>query len=188
MSRKSKKTAENAKEIKPDYAINLEELIKEQGIRKNELAKKIPTSPQTISKACQGKRLTRTMAERIVKEYPQYNIGWLLGYSKLKYKADADKALLEELDKHIEADQSQESIFDTIARLAEDVGFSTFFDGRIMTIEPSNELGDYNPVMLSFTNGKLQALQDDVSVFMKYLFEMIIKRGQNDGINEIEGD
>ena len=186
MSRKAKKTEKNAEIIKPVYSVRLEELLKEQGIRKNELARKVFTSPQTISKACNGVRLTRPVAESIIKEYPQYNIGWLLGYSNLKYKTDVDKAVLEELEKHIEAARYDESIFDTISRLAEYLGFSAFFDGRIMTIEPTEEMVGYNPVILSFKNGKLQELQDDITVFLKYLFEMIIRRGQKDGINKAE--
>lgn len=188
MSKKAKNTTENAKKIKPAFSSNLEELLKEQGLRKNELAKKVYTTPQTISKACQGIRLTKALAESIVKEFPQYNISWIMGYSNLKYKADVDKAVLAELEKHIEADRNNESIFDTYSRLANDLGYETFFDGKIMTIEPPKEMEGYNPVVLSFSNGKLRDLQDDISVFLKYLFEMIIKRGQKDGIDKTENN
>lgn len=168
------------KKDKPQYSVNLEVLIKEQGITKTALADRVHTSVQTISKACNGVRLTKYMAKSIIEEFPEYNEGWLLGYSNLKYKHDVDKLFLEEAEKHQQARQHEETVFDTIARLAVDVGFNTYFDGSVMTIEPSEELEKqgYKPVALTFRNGKLLELQEDIEAFMKYRFETIIRRGQ----------
>lgn len=172
---------EKTKQIhKPAYSVNLETLLAEQGIKKNALAKQIHTSPQTISKACNGVRLTQSMAESIIKLFPEYNIGWLLGYSTQKLKIDADKVFLKEAEAHQKARQHTETFFDTIARLGEDVGFETYFNGNCMIVEPSTELSEqgYEPVTLTFQDGKLTDLQDDFVAFIKYRFEVIIKRGR----------
>ena len=166
--------------IKPPFSENLEALIKEQDISKRELARLLCTTPQTISKACNGIRLTKTLAEDIVELFPEYNIGWLLGYSNLKYKEDVAQEYLKELLVHQEARMKEETPLDTIARLACDAGFDVFFDGRTMEINPNKELEEqgYNPVTLTFKNNALSNLQDDVYAFIKYRFEVIIKRGR----------
>ena len=80
MSRKKAETEVTTENIKPEYSIHLEELLKEKGLKKQELAAMIHTTPQTISKVCQGIRITRSIAESIVKEFPEYYIGWVLGW------------------------------------------------------------------------------------------------------------
>lgn len=166
---------------KPAYSVNLETLIAEVGIKKNVLADKIHTSPQTISKACNGVRLTQSMAQSIIDEYPQYNLGWLLGYSTIKFKSDADKAFLRQAELHQKARKHKETFFDTVARLAEDVGFETYFNGSVLQVEPSKELleGGFEPVVLTYKNNELQYLQEDIVAFIKYRFEVLIKRGQD---------
>lgn len=177
--------SKEGRKIKPAYSLNLETLIDEvridgKKITKKQLAKLINTSPQTISKACNGIRLTKETAESIVNLFPDYNIGWLLGYSNLKYKNDVGKMYLEQALVSQAARQHQEASLDTIARLANDTGFNTFFDGRIMTVEPNEDLKNqgFSPVTLTFKDKALSNLQDDVYAFIKYRFEVIIKRGR----------
>ena len=166
--------------LKPQYSANLETLIKEQNITKKDLAGMIHTSAQTISKACNGVRLTKPMAESIIKEYPQYNIAWLLGLSGVKYKKDVDAYILQEHTKSVEASSYQETYYDTVARLARTAGFDAFFNGSVFTIGPSKELAEqgFEEVILSFKNAKLLEMQEDINAFIKYYFECIIKRGQ----------
>lgn len=168
------------KSLKPAYSVNLETLIAEKGITKKELARKIHTSPQTISKACNGIRLTQSMAESIIELYPEYNIGWLLGYTRVKYKAERDKAILKQHEKSLKSWDVQETVFDTITRLARDVGFEAYFNGSVMTVEPTAELLEegYKEVALTFSDNKLLELQEDVAAFIKYKFLTIVKRNQ----------
>lgn len=163
---------------KPAYSRHLEELLKEQNLKKKELAAMIYTSAQTISKACNGVRLTPELANDIIGFFPEYNIAWLLGFSEIKLKKDADMILVEEHEDHINAAQQQETIFDTIARLGNDVGFETSFNGTVFTVEPSKELSDqgYEPISLTFKDNQLNEFQEDIVAYIKYRFESLIKR------------
>lgn len=172
--------SKNESKLKPSYSANLEELIKEQNIKKKELAELIHTTPQTISKACNGIRLTQPMAESIVENYPQYNVAWLLGLSGFKYKKDAEAYFLQQHTKHIEASRYQETYIDTVARLARDAGFDANYNGSVFSIGPTKELEEqgYKEIVLSFKNPKMLEIQEDINDFIKYYFERIIKRGQ----------
>lgn len=172
--------SEKKEGLKPEYSVNLETLIAEVGITKKALAEKIHTSPQTISKACNGIRLTQSMAESIIELYPKYNVGWLLGYTKVKFKADSAKAILRDHERSVNSWNVQETVFDTITRLARDVGFEAYFNGSLMTVEPTAELAEegYKTVVLSFSNSKMLELQEDVAAFIKYKFQTIVKRNQ----------
>ena len=171
--------ANKDQKLKPAYSVNLEELIREQGITKKELAVRIHTTPQTISKACNGVRLTKGMAESIIALYPQYNIAWLLGYSTIKLRSDAERIFFERAAEHQKARQHTETFFDTIARLACDLGYETYFNGAALTVEPTEELSEqgYKAVTLSFKNKNLLDLQEDIASLIKYRMEIVIKRG-----------
>ena len=69
-------------------ASRLKELLKDQELTQKELAEKLYTSQQTISKAVTGKQYTRATAEAIQKLYPQYQLGWLLGTSDFKTESE----------------------------------------------------------------------------------------------------
>ena len=69
-------------------AVRLKELLKDQELTQKELAEKLYTSQQTISKAVTGKQYTRATAEAIQKLYPQYQLGWLLGTTDCKTESE----------------------------------------------------------------------------------------------------
>ena len=71
--------------INPIQAVRVKQLCREQGITQNALAEKIHITPQTLSKIMNGKaRLTESVADCIVKSFPEYAKGWLLGYRNEK--------------------------------------------------------------------------------------------------------
>ena len=65
---------------KPLFSQRLEELLKDKNLKKQDLAKMLGTTPQTISKACNGIRLSLPLARKIITVYPEYDIGWILGW------------------------------------------------------------------------------------------------------------
>lgn len=73
------------KDINPKQAENFKRFLADTGISQKELSKTIFISEQQISKIKNGKAsLTIDVAEAISRAYPEYRVGWLLGYDEFK--------------------------------------------------------------------------------------------------------
>lgn len=167
----------NNQEVKPAYSKNLEELIKDQGIRKQDLAEKIPTSVQTISKACNGIRLTKSLAERIVELFPQYYIGWLLGYpGSPKYISDLQIQVESEKKQAKQRSVSlNEKFFETISEMCTSYvpGINADYENGSLIIKsivfPDEAEDDsYSEVSSILKKEELQELKKDVIAFLEY--------------------
>lgn len=67
----------------------LKELIRETGIKQNQLAADTKISQQAISAMVQGKaNVTETTAQLISEKFPQYSVEWLMGFSDYKNNAE----------------------------------------------------------------------------------------------------
>lgn len=165
--------AKKDQKIKPDFSKNLETLIEDQGITKKQLAEMIPTSVQTISKACNGVRLTKDKAERIVELFPEYNIAWLIGWSNVKLKADADAAKLNENLAIAEAYLDIENkFFSSICYLSNFAGYKATYNNGALTVKPSYKYGE------TVTIDDLSELKEDIVAFMKYRMKKVIEKGR----------
>ena len=177
MSKKEVNTTETEEKVKPAFSNHLEELLKEQGLQKKELAKLIFTSPQTISKACQGIRLTRPMAESIVGIFPQYYIGWLLGYpGSPKYVSDLQVQVESEKERAKQRSSSlNEQFFEILAEMCTSYvpGINADYEDGLLTIKtvlfPESVADDSNSEVSSILKKEeLQELKKDVIAFLEY--------------------
>lgn len=89
-------------EGKEKWSISAERLnllLKEKKMKKQDLARKIPISVQTVSKWVNGKaNITEDNAQRIVKvlmDNPdRYSVDWLLGKTDFRYELEYNQSLL----------------------------------------------------------------------------------------------
>lgn len=176
--------AKKEKKIKPAFSDNLETLINDQGITKKQLAEMIPTSVQTISKACNGIRLTRSMAERIIELFPEYNLAWLMGISELKLKTDVDAAMHKAARAVGEAYVDMETKFySSICYLSTYAGYKATYANGVLTVNKDHVdyyggvytlIRDYETV----TVDDLSELKEDIVAFMKYRMKKVIEKGR----------
>ena len=108
------------REINPNCGHNLKQLCSEVGITQAALAERIDRTPQTITRIVQGRyALTQDVAERIIAEYPQYRIEWLLGLSDIKTKSEEreqqSKKLAVLYSKNKRAVNQRQTILNTLA-------------------------------------------------------------------------
>ena len=160
---------------KPTWSRNVEEIITvDLDITKKEFAELIPTSPQTISKACNGVRLSKGLAIRICELYPEYNLAWVLGMSPNKYVADenaAQAAFRQLFEERLM--ERERRFFEGVFYLADYAGFSCGFDGEKLSIA---ENASAEPE--TFTQNELRELKEDVSAYMKYRVRKLLERGR----------
>lgn len=169
--------------VKPDYSKNLETLLKEKGLLKKDLAEMVHTSVQTISKACNGVRLSKGLAEDIIALFPEYNISWLLGYSSYKLESDVD-LLREQIEKTLlQRSEIQwkklEGFYEDVASIACYVGFNAEYKDGLFAVEPSYEMRskqDYEAIKLRANPDEMEELREDIISFMSYRLTKLIKR------------
>ena len=65
-------------------ADNLKTLLTEKEIDKKKLAEIADVSLQSVYAWLRGTQMNRDKAERINREYPEYSVEWILGYTKYK--------------------------------------------------------------------------------------------------------
>lgn len=175
---------------KPLYSLRLEELLHDKGLHKYQLAELIHTSPQTISKACNGIRLTKATVDEIVKLYPEYNASWLLGYdTALKYVADQEKrdASFKELYEILIGERKTPEI----EKLYKERNAQRLAD--IKRLIPVIEYSGLNAELLgdnyltvfdneknydSFRFDKLTELEEDIKAFLKYRLQKLMEKGR----------
>lgn len=191
MNRKKKGTEGTATEIKPAFSIHLEELLKEKGLQKKELAAKIYTSPQTISKACQGIRITRPIAESIVKLFPEYYIGWVLGWEgSPKYLKDVQVQIesAEKKARQIVSDL-HEQFFDGLALVCNSNihGAQVEYANGSLTIKsavfpepafpPRIEIeGAWTPISVTLEEDETKALKQEIQAYLNYRLSTLISQ------------
>ena len=64
-------------------ASRIRELLKLEGLKQKDLADRIDTEPQNLSRCLQSGKVSEKMCRKIGKCFPKYNVLWLLGDSDL---------------------------------------------------------------------------------------------------------
>lgn len=67
-------------------------IMSKEKITQNELAEKIGLTQQNLSRImCKKQGLTEPLAIRIIDEYPDYSVAWLLGYDEVRWISVKDR-------------------------------------------------------------------------------------------------
>ena len=163
----------NQQKIKPKYSVHLEELIKEQRITKKQLAEMIPTTVQTISKACNGVRLTPDKAQRIIELFPQYRLSWLLGYDD--FKTDDDISNFEDNVNDI-ANKMEDLLVRSMRAISHLCGYYILIDeNRIELCPAGNKDVNFKPI--SINHDIFEEFEEDVINFFSLRLSNLVKRG-----------
>lgn len=169
-------TKKKGEKIKPLFSTRLEELLKDKHLKKYELAEMIYTSPQTISKAANGIRLTKATAEDIVALFPEYNLSWLLGQEgATKYVADIGrgidelKALYERKRNSLRADYVE-----GLANVCNYIGgYHADWNIDSMTFE---RMSDGSSMVFSYS--ELLEFEEDINAFFQFRLQKLFEKGR----------
>ena len=166
---------------KPDFSLNLETLLKEQGLTGKKLAALIPTSEQTISKIRSGIRISMPIARKIHELFPSYNLLWILGASEYKTNEDI-KHLFEKVHELEERDavSKKNDFFSAVADIAIYCGFGAQYDGETLVIEERPKAyydDDVEGINLN-VEADCNELVEDLVAFMNYRLQKAIERGR----------
>lgn len=167
-------------EIKPAFSRNLNTLLLEQKITGKELAEMIHTSEQTISKARNGIRLTKDLAESIINLFPQYNITWLLGYTQIPTKKESEELIHKAALATVKNAMIKEQDFISgIVYIAKYCGLEAEYNEATLSL---HERIQYYPdeavpgIDLDIAS-ECEELFQDITAFMKYRLQKAIDRG-----------
>lgn len=161
--------------MKPESVERLNEIIREQNVTQKQLADLVKTTPQTINKACRGERLTKDMAESIVKAFPDagYNVAWLLGYSRHKTIEDQERSIQLFKDTFEEVTiKRRAELTIVLAKLYLLAGFPTTYNAVSMTVK------DHDGKSITLQMDELKELEDDIFAFLKYRLRKLIEKGR----------
>lgn len=167
---------QNDRQSKPLFSKHLEELLAEKGLRKNQLAKMLNTTPQTISKACNGIRLSKELALEVVRLFPEYNLSWVLGQEdSIKYVAyiKDDYCRYEKQYEQIQHALRSNFIEGLITVCNNVSGFSVTNAPEEMTLEIAQK-----GTKRAFTYSELDEFQEDVKVFMRFRLNKLMEKGR----------
>ena len=166
--------AKKKAKIKPLYSKHLEELLKDKGLKKYQFAEMIPISVQTISEACNGKGMSKHLAERICELFPEYNLSWVLGQDAPKYVSDVEKQK-QEL-KHTLMQQQLDRVVSqylNIAAVCTDAGYSMTWNLHNVTIKDSRT--GYERVL---TLDEFDEFREDFAAFLTYRLGKLMVKGR----------
>ena len=173
------------KTLKPSYPERLEELLKDKKLTKKELAEMIHTSPQTISKACSGIRLTQATAEDIVNLFPEYNLAWVLGQDNApKYVADIDPDWEQKLIAMLHKDSSDPEMIAFNEETIYILGLDMVCRGLGYEVDRGHSPDDpitfrnKDGTELVLTSEEFEEFTEDLYLFLKLRLNRFMKKGR----------